>query len=36
LNGVTPPSGKLIASAPFVSGKDDDGVVELAYVLELF
>ncbi len=32
---MVPPSGKLMVSAPLSVVKHDDGVVELAHVLEL-
>ena len=35
LNGVMPPSGKADRLGAVVGGEDDDGVVELAHVLEL-
>ena len=35
LNGVMPPSGKVIGLGAVVGGEDHDGVVELAHVLQL-
>ena len=35
LNGVTPPSGKVMNLGAVVGGEDDDGVVEFAHVLKL-
>ena len=35
LKGVLPPSGKVMHFGAVVGGEDDDGVVELAHVLQL-
>ena len=35
LNGVVPPSGKVIGLGAVVGGEDDDGVVGLAHLLDL-